>query len=67
MRNLSESFYKSTTKREMQEIIRQLIYMNIFDDNGEELGEDEVWQQAVNERNLLRRQGFFNNKKSEVK
>ena len=67
MRNLSESFYKSTTKREMQEIIRQLIYMNIFDDNGEELGEDEVWQQAIDERNLLRRQGFFNNKKSEVK
>ena len=67
MRNLSESFYKSTTKREMEEIIRQLIYMNIFDDNGEELGEDEVWQQAIDERNLLRRQGFFNNKKSEVK
>ena len=60
MRDIRDCFYKTTTKEQMAEIIRQLILITYTNEQGSELSEEEVWKKATDERDLLIGQGFFN-------
>ena len=60
MKDTSDYFYKTTTKEQMAEIIRQLILITYTDEQGSELSEKEIWKKATDERDLLIGQGFFN-------
>jgi len=60
MKDTSDYFYKTTTKEQMAEIIRQLILITYTDEQGSELSEKGIWEKAIDERDLLIGQGFFN-------